>query len=290
MLDHSPPLPLIIDYDEENDDITTKDEEGIIFSLEQRDRVRLRLRVETLQELIVAINKEYPILEYLILESPEHGDTILILPETLQAPHLRHLQLFDFSLPIGSRLLTTAVSLVTCCLIIVHPSAYFHPNTLLRWISFMPQLEKLRVFFMFPVLNRDVERQLMRTPITTHVTLPNLLTLGFRGTSAYMETVVRHITPPRLEELDIYFPNQLTFSIPCLLQFMNTTENLRFSRAEFLFSDEQVGVEVYPHEEVKTNAHSIVVDCWHLDWQVSAAAQIFHCAEPKFLSSRASYL
>jgi hypothetical protein len=76
MLDHSPPLPLIIDYDEEDDDITTEDEEGIIVSLEQRDRVRrirLRLRVETLQELIVAINEEYPILEYLILESPEHG-------------------------------------------------------------------------------------------------------------------------------------------------------------------------------------------------------------------------
>jgi hypothetical protein len=287
MLDHSPPLPLIIDYDEEDDDITTEDEEGIIFSLEQRERVRrirLRLRVETLQELIVAINEEYPILEYLILESPEHGDTILILPETLQAPHLRHLQLFGFSLPIGSRLLTTAVNLVTFCLIIVHPSTYFHPNTLLRWISFMPQLEKLGVFFMFPVLNRDVERQLMRTPITTHVTLPNLLTLGFRGTSNYMETVVRHITPPRLEELDIYFPNQLTFSIPCLLQFMNTTENLRFSRAEFLFSDEQVRVEVYPHEEVKTNALSIVVDCWHLDWQVSSAAQIFNALSQNFLA------
>jgi hypothetical protein len=143
-----------------------------------------------------------------------------------------------------------------------------------------------RGFFMFPVLNRDVERQLMRTTITTHVTLPNLLTLGFRGSSAYMEAVVRHIISPRLEELDIYFPNQLTFSIPCLLQFINTTENLRFSRAEFPFSDEQVGVEVYPNEEVKTNALSIVVDCWHLDWQVSN----FQRAERKLLSGRASYL
>jgi hypothetical protein len=34
MLDHSPPLPLIIDYDEEeDDDITAEDEEGIILSL-----------------------------------------------------------------------------------------------------------------------------------------------------------------------------------------------------------------------------------------------------------------
>jgi hypothetical protein len=178
MLDHSPPLPLIIDYDEEDDDITAEDEEAIIRSLEQRDRVRrirLRLPVETLQKLIVAINEEYPILEFLILASLEQGDTVqsvLMLPEALQAPHLRHLLLGGFSLPIGFRLLTTAVGLITICLAILHPSTYFHPNTLLRWISFMPQLETLVIFCFFPVLNRDVERQLMRTPITTHVTLP----------------------------------------------------------------------------------------------------------------------
>jgi hypothetical protein len=34
MLDHSPPLPLIIDYDEQDDYITAEDEEGIILSLE----------------------------------------------------------------------------------------------------------------------------------------------------------------------------------------------------------------------------------------------------------------
>ncbi|KAI0277833.1 hypothetical protein BGY98DRAFT_594254 [Russula aff. rugulosa BPL654] len=269
MLDHSPPLPLIIDYDEEDAYITAEDEEGIILSLEQRDRVRrirLRLPVQTLQKLIMAINEEYPNLENLMLGSPGQGDAILILPDTLQAPHLRHLLLAGFSLPIGSRLLTTAVGLVTFRLIIVHPTTYFHPHTLLRWISFMPQLEILVVSFLFPFRNRDVERQLILTPITTHVTLPNLLTLAFEGASAYMEAVVRHITPPRLEKLEIYFPNQLTFSIPCLLQFMNTTENLRFNRARFLFSDKRVEVAVYP-EEAKTCALIIDVKCWHLDWQ-----------------------
>ena len=285
MLDHSPLLPLIIDYDEDEGDITAEDEEGIILSLGQRDRVsriRLRLPVQTLQKLIVAINEEYSILEYLMLASPGQGDAVLILPETLRAPHLRHLLLGGFSLPIGSQLLTTAVGLVTICLIIVHSSTYFHPNTLLRWISFMPQLEVLVVVFSFPILNRDVERQLMRTPITTHVTLPNLLTLVFRGASAYMEAVVQQITPPRLEKLEIAFPNQLTFSVPCLLQFMNTTENLKFSHAEFLFSDKRVDVEVYPHDEAKTFTLSIVVDCWHLDRQVSSAAQIFNALSQRF--------
>ena len=284
MLDHSPPLPLIVDYDVYDGYITAEDEEEIILSLEQRDRVRrirLRLPVQTLEKLIVAINDEYPILEHLMLVSPKQGNTILILPETLQAPHLRHLVLGGFSLPIGSRLLTTAVGLVTICLAIIHPSTYIHPNTLLRWISFMPQLETLLVMFSFPVLNHDVERQLTRTPITTHVALPNPLTLVFRGASAYMEAVVRHVTPPRLEKLEIYFFNQLTFSIPCLLQLMNTTENLKFGRAKILFSDKGVDVVVYPHE-AKTCAISIEVYCWHLDWQVSSAAQIFNALSPKF--------
>jgi hypothetical protein len=40
MLAHSRPLPLIIDYFDENNDIDAKDEEGLIYALQQRDRVR----------------------------------------------------------------------------------------------------------------------------------------------------------------------------------------------------------------------------------------------------------
>ena len=68
MLAHSPPLPLTVDYCSE-DGITTKDEEGILLALEQRHRVRqLRLifPVQNLQKLVMAIDEEFPILEYLI--------------------------------------------------------------------------------------------------------------------------------------------------------------------------------------------------------------------------------
>jgi hypothetical protein len=61
----------------------------------------------------------------------EDNSTILIFPETLQAPHLRHLTLRGFALPIGSRLLTTAVGLVTLYLswppIHLLPSKYSAP-------------------------------------------------------------------------------------------------------------------------------------------------------------------
>jgi hypothetical protein len=280
MLAHSPPLPLDIDYSDENIEITAEDEEGAILALKHYNRirrVRLQMSVTSLQKLIVAMDDEYPILEYLIIALPlEDESSIFQFPETLQAPNLRHIYLEGFTLPIGSRLLTTAVGLVTLCLFMDHPSTYFHPNILLRWLSFMPQLETLRVYFHFPVPNRDVERQLTHTPITTPITLPNLHYFEFRGVETYLEALVHRITTPRLEKLRIMFFNQLTFSVPRLLQFVDATENLTFKSAKFRFSDQYVDVEVYPHEEAEMYALSIGVFCWHLDWQVSSVAQIFN--------------
>ncbi|KAI0265726.1 hypothetical protein BGY98DRAFT_1102931 [Russula aff. rugulosa BPL654] len=72
MLAHSPPLPLTIDYGNE-DGITAEDEEGILFALEQRHRVRhlrLVIPVQNLQKIAMAIDEEFPILEYLILWPP----------------------------------------------------------------------------------------------------------------------------------------------------------------------------------------------------------------------------
>jgi hypothetical protein len=283
MLAHSPPLPLVIDY---NLGITEEEEEGMIIALGQRDRVRrirLQIPVPSIQKLIPAIDEQYPMLEHLIVvPSTEDRSTVLMLPETLRAPLLRHLTLRGFVLPRGTRLLTTAVNVVTLCLFIDHPFAYFQPNTLLQWISFMPQLETLLVEFSFPVPNRDVERPPTRTPIMTSVTFPNLRSFLFRGVSAYLEAVVRRISTPCLEKLGIQFFEQLTFSVPRLLHFMNTTENLRFDSAKFEFYSDEVHVRVYPHEETETCPLSILVGCWHLDWQVSSVAQIFNSLSPIF--------
>ncbi len=190
MLAHSPPLPLTVDYRSE-DGITAEDEEGIFFALEQRHRVRhLRLLFpfQNLQKLVMAIDKKFPILEYLIMEPPLRDDTALMLPETLQAPNLHHLTLNGFASPIRPRLHPTATSLVTLFLILQHQSAYFQPNVLLQWMSFMPQLERLVIDFSFPVPNHDVERQLTHTPITAHITLPNLRIFWFRGVNAFLST------------------------------------------------------------------------------------------------------
>jgi hypothetical protein len=277
MLAHSPPLPLVIDYFDKYRNITAEDEEGTIFALNQRDRVRrvrLRMAATILQRLFVVMDKEYPILEYLVIARQPLDMNTASLPETMQAPHLRHLTLKGSALPMGSRLLTTAVSLVTLKFEMVNPSTYLHPNTLLQWISFMPQLETLaiRVGFHLSVPNRDVEREFTHTPIMTTVTLPNLHRLKFRGVSTYLEALVHRVTAPSLKKLEIYFSNQITSPIPHLTQFMNITENLRFGRAKFSFSKNSFHLKAYPREVAPLY---IMIYCSY-PGQVSSMVQIFN--------------
>ena len=277
MLAHSPPLPLVLDYTRKNRDITTNDEEGIVLALKRRDRVRrLRLKFSTthLQKFIAIMAEEYPILECIVIELPS-GDnsTILTFPETLQAPLLRHLRLIGFALPIQSRLHTTAVGLVTLSLHMIHPSTYFHPNTLVQWISLIPQLEMLSVYFKHSIPSRDLVRQLTHTPIIPPITLPNLRQLRFHGVSTYLDAFVYRIATPHLEKIQFELFNQLTFSIPRLQQFINTIGNFRFDSVSFSFSDKDVDGVVYLRGGAKY-AIGIVVLCWHLDWQVSFLGQV----------------
>ena len=278
MLAHSPPLPLVIDYRDKDHDFTVEDEEGIVLALQCRDRVRrvrLFMSFPNMQKPIMAMDEEYPILEHLIMghttENTEQPyPTVYVLPE-LRAPNLRHLLLADFSIPIRSRLLMTAVGLVTLCLFM---DISIQPNTLLQWVSFMPQLENLVIASSSPVPNRVVERQLDITPIT-QVTLPNLRWFSYQGVSASLEALVGAVIAPSLQQLRVDFFNQLTFPIPRLQQFINTTENLRFDIAGLKFADERVDVALYPRGAM-TYAFGINVHCSHLDWQVSSMAQILN--------------
>ncbi len=284
MLAHSPPFPLIIEYNVENRGLSAKDEEGAMLALQHRDRVcriSLRMPAPNLQKVITAINDEFPILEFLYLAPPTKHNTHLILPLTFQAPQLRLLALEHFASPIGSPLLTTAVGLSTLSLRWIHPSAYPHPDHLLQTLSLLPQLRLLEIGFRFPVSKRDIERQLLQSPIITHVTLPNLHFFGFAGVSVYLEALLPHMTTPVLETLIVQFYNQLTFSAPRLLQFMTTADNFRFNRVEFLFYHEAVAVYVY--SSVGTGVcFTVDVYCEHLDWQVSSVAQIFNVLGPLF--------
>jgi hypothetical protein len=94
MLAHSPPLPLVIDYVDEDRKTTTADEGGILLALQHRHRVRhirLCIPVSNLQKVIGAIGREFPMLEYMYIEPLANDDESIVLPETFRAPHIRRL-------------------------------------------------------------------------------------------------------------------------------------------------------------------------------------------------------
>lgn len=119
MLANSLPFPIIIDHFDQRYGITAGDEQGIILAPHHRDRVRhIRLRnpISLLQKFIIALNGEFPILEDLLIQNrsyPILANMSLNIPKTFRAPHLRHLMLIGFDIPLGSPLNTTMGNLVT---------------------------------------------------------------------------------------------------------------------------------------------------------------------------------
>ena len=284
MLAHSPPsIPLIIDhFDDKYQDLTAEDEKGIILALQHRDRIR-RIRIikptPILQKVITALEGEFPILEFLLIWHQRHYTPVieitnLNLPESFRAPHLRRLLLKNFATPIESPRLTTMGNLVTLFLAKIPLSAYFHPNVLLQRLSLMPQLEVLWIGFNH---GRDVEKQLLRTPIVTRVILPNLRWLGFHGSSAYLELLLTWVTAPLAEKLRIHFFNRMIYSIPHFRQFMSAARNFQVKTAALYFNENHLRVVAYPYMGAGLHSLHMELGGRYLDWQIVSAAQVF-CA------------
>ena len=284
MLAHSPPVPLVIDHFDTYQDLTSEDEAGIILALQHRDRVR-RIRllkpIPILQKLVAALDGEFPILEFLLIEHQRYHQPViehktnLYFPETFWAPQLRELVLKNFVTPIDSPTLTTMGNLVTLYLTKIPSSVYFHPNALIQLLTLMTQLETLGIGFNRYNPSRDVERHLLRTSTMTQVTLPNLRWLAFRGSSAYLEALLPWVTIPLLENLAVAFFNRMLYSIPHLRQFTSASRNLQIKTAMVAFARDNIWVNAFPHTEAKVCTLDIQLGGKHLDWQVVSAAQVF---------------
>jgi hypothetical protein len=282
MLTHSPPLPLTIYYQHENryGEITAEDESNILLALSHRDRVRrifFSMSTPNLNKFIAAMDDQFPILERMYI-FPRPKGTSLVLPIKFEAPNLRRLCLSMASLPIGSRLLTTTLGLVTLSLTNISVSSYFPPSYLLARLSIMLQLERLVIRFDSPLPSRDVERQLAHTGHTqsiTQVTLPNLRWFGFQGTNAYLEGLVARISAPSLSVLRVYLYNQLSFTVLRLLQFMQLSENFRFRAVNVAFNEDCVHFDAETQRASGVPPLQLQIKCRHFDWQVMSAVQIF---------------
>ena len=229
---------------------------------------------------ITAMGGQFPVLERLFIWPLSHDNMSLMLPTRFQAPHLLMLSLHHVVLPVRSPLLTTTVGLVELRLWDMPLLPSLRPSDLVLRLSSMPQLESLSIGFNSPIPARDVETQLLHTPIGTNVTLPNIRLCMFRCGSAYLEGLLAQIDTPLLEDLNIWFYNQLTFTIPHLSQFIDRTENLRFGFARLSFYQENVILMADGDKQNKTNPFGVTIGCRQVDWQVSAAAQVLGALMP----------
>ena len=226
MLAHSPPFPLTVFYIDRHRKMTAEDEEGAMLALSHRDRVRhiaIKMPALELGKFITVMDEEFPILERLFMSSLTKEETSLTIPVTFRAPNLRRFDLWYTALPIRSPLFTSTAGLVFLWLGGIPRSAYFPPTYLLTRLSLMPQLERLGIGFHSPPPNSDVVSQLLFIPIITQVTLPNLRLISFRGVSAYLECLLARISTPVFGMLEVGFFDQLTFPVPHLLQFVQTS-------------------------------------------------------------------
>ena len=86
MLANSPPLPLTIYYIDRNRRMTVEDEEGVLLALSHRDRVcsiAFKMPASQLGKTIIpAMDKQFPILERIYIDSQTEEGTSVILPTT----------------------------------------------------------------------------------------------------------------------------------------------------------------------------------------------------------------
>ena len=277
-LSHLPPLPLVIDYSDITRTITVgrKDVENMRFGLQEHGHVRqvsLRAPSSRLHMWLEPMDKLFPRLEDLSLLSTTTEEMMLILPDTFQAPNLRHLALHGISLSKELPLLSSAIALSTLSLTHVGASFYFPPGHLISHLQSLPYLEELSIGFAIPIPLPSSERELLPPPILP-VTLPTLRQLTFRGVDVYLDNLVAQIDTPLLERLNLTLFFDLTFTLVNLTEFIHRTEGLECLVTQVIFSKDGASIYAGSYEQSGVGQLSFHVSCEPLDWLIDSATQV----------------
>jgi hypothetical protein len=277
MLKHSPPLPLILNYQSPCATMTFEDEQGILLALQHRKRVRrvvLHAPSQGLDKFLTALNEDFPTLERLSVSSTSDDDVPLVMPRKFKALRLSHLTLLGVTLSTAPRSLASTISLVTLVLTYPRASSYFSPEDLATQLQFVPLLEELSISLSVPIRRPRIQMHPRRIPMTS-VTLPALKRFVFRGLSAYLEGLLDRISAPCLAEFDVTLFNQLLFALPALSRFINATAAFRLPVANVNFNPNSISISVSNHEEAQGDRSLYLqVSCKPFDWQVNSATQI----------------
>ena len=297
MLEHSPPLPLFIDYGKT--EMSTKDEEGVLLALQHHHgRVRLiNLREPALQKLVVVMGKPFPMLENLKLISLDPWYCSQ-LPETFTAQRLRHLALIqvgDVSAP-GLPLLASITGLVTLSLRGISSPTDLPVNYLVSRLSLMSLLELLCLEFdSEPFVFRSSSPGNVKNDLaalqTQMAQLSKLDEFIFGGHCRYLEGLVSCVRAPVLTCLTLSFFTRPSIPLPRLSEFLTAAEELRYPACSFTFSgptEENPGVSIVVAglEEFSPEdaPFRIRFPCRRIDTQVACAARVSTALAPMLSS------
>ena len=260
--------------------IAPKDENNILFGLQQYGRVRrvnLRVPSSSFRMWFCKMDQPFPGLEELALSSTTTEEKNLVLPETLQAPGLRHLALDGIGLPLAS--LSSAIALSTISLTQIGATCYFPPTHLVTQLQLLPRLEELTISFAISIPRPSSEAKLLLAPIPP-VTLPSLRRLKFEGVDVYLDNLVAQIHAPLLQQLSLTLHFDLGFTLVNLTEFIQRTEGFRCLAGRVIFNKDGASIDaVYDEQQLgvgavgKSSLH-INVNCKPLDWQINSAAEI----------------
>jgi hypothetical protein len=218
------------------------------------------------------MNKLFPRLGDLSLSSTTTEEMDLMLPETLQAPDLRRLELHGIGLPKGLSLLSFTIALSTLSLTHIGASYYFSPGHLVTQLQGLPHLEELSIGFAIPISHPSSERELLPAPIPP-VTLPTLRRLTFWGLSSYFDNLVAQINTSLLEQLSPILFFDLTFTLVELTEFIHRTNGFGCLAAKITFGYQSASINV-DYDEWGIGKLSLYINCERLDWQIDSATQV----------------
>ena len=282
-LRHLPPIPLVIDYSSLTRTITQKDGDNIHFGLQQHRRVRrvdLQAPSSHFRMWLLQMNQLYPKLTELSLLSTTTEEMSLVLPDTFQAPDLRHLALHGISLSTRSpSLLSSAITISTLSLTHIGASSYISPGHLVEQLQGLPHLEELSIGFAIPIPLPSSDGDLLPPPIPP-VSLPTLRRLTFRGVDIYLDNLVAQINAPVLERLSLTLFFDLTFTLVKLTEFIHRTEGFECLVAKVIFSEDGACIDAghhkydQPYFRPYISKLSLNVYCEPLDWQIDSATQV----------------
>ena len=196
-----------------------------------------------------------------------------MLPETLQAPVLRHLALDGIGLP--TALLSSAIALSTLSLSQIGTSCYFPPRHLVTQLQGLTRLEELTISFAISIPRPSSEGELLLAPIPP-VALPNLRQLKYEGVDVYLDNLVAQINTPLLERLSLTLHFDIGFTLVNLTGFIQRAEEFRCLVGRVILNKDCTSIDSGNNERQgigKSGLH-VNVNCKPLDWQIGSAAEV----------------